>query len=83
VRSLISIPAGSIRMNFATFLLLTTLGSLLWNTVLVYAGAAIGASWEEILDYMAIYSNIVYAALVLLAISIVVLFMRKKRYERK
>lgn len=83
VRSLISIPAGSIRMNLATFLLLTTLGSLLWNTILVYAGAAIGASWEEILDYVAIYSNITYVALGLLVMLLVGLFLQKKFGRRK
>ncbi|WP_400164415.1 DedA family protein [Brevibacillus sp. TJ4] len=83
VRSLISIPAGSVRMNFGTFLVLTTLGSLLWNTVLVYAGAAIGASWEEVLDYMSIYSSVVYAVIGLLAVLSVGLFMRKRIWQRK
>ena len=35
VRSLISIPAGMSNMKFGLFLLFTTLGTLIWNTVLV------------------------------------------------
>ena len=35
VRSLISIPAGMAHMHFSKFFILTTFGSLIWNTVLV------------------------------------------------
>lgn len=78
IRSLISIPAGSTRMSFLPFLMLTTLGSLIWNIALVYIGAAVGASWESIVSYMDIYSNVVY---ILLALSLVVfgfVFVRKR-----
>lgn len=49
IRSLISIPAGMAKMELLPFLLLTTAGSLIWNTVLIGAGAVAGASWERIL----------------------------------
>lgn len=38
VRSLISIPAGMAKMPMTSFLLLTTLGSLLWNILLILLG---------------------------------------------
>ncbi len=38
VRSLISIPAGFVRMNLARFVLFTTLGSLVWNSALILLG---------------------------------------------
>lgn len=38
IRQLISIPAGLARMNIGKFLLFTTLGSGLWNTVLAFIG---------------------------------------------
>ena len=44
LRSLISIPAGMAGMHPAPFLLLTTVGSLLWNILLVYLGALAGQS---------------------------------------
>lgn len=53
VRSLISIPAGFARVPLLPFTLLTLAGSVVWNTVLVFLGAALGASWqmaEQILD---------------------------------
>jgi membrane protein DedA with SNARE-associated domain len=78
IRSLISLPAGMARMNFVTFLLLTTLGTLIWNVVLVNIGAAVGSSWETIVGYMDIYSNAVYAILAILFILFVILFVKRR-----
>lgn len=41
VRQLISIPAGLARMHFGKFLLYTTIGAGIWNTVLVCIGYAL------------------------------------------
>lgn len=79
IRSLISLPAGMAHMNFVTFLLLTTIGTFIWNIALVSIGAAVGGSWEKIVNVMDIYSNIVYALLALFTIVFVVLFVRHKR----
>jgi membrane protein DedA with SNARE-associated domain len=38
IRHLISIPAGIVRMNFATFSLMTIIGSVLWCSVLAWFG---------------------------------------------
>ncbi|MFB5677805.1 DedA family protein [Paenibacillus terreus] len=78
IRSLISIPAGSAGMSFPPFLVLTTIGSLIWNTALVYIGSAVGASWETIVGYMDLYSNSVYALLALGMLVICFLFVRKR-----
>ena len=59
LRSLISIPAGMSNMKMGNFLVLTIAGSALWNTNLVSAGAAAGASWEKILEVMDTYSTVV------------------------
>ncbi|MET3699417.1 membrane protein DedA with SNARE-associated domain [Bacillus oleivorans] len=79
IRSLISIPAGMSNMNFWIFLVFTTLGTLIWNILLVNIGAAVGASWETIVHYMDIYSNVVYVLLAILFIAVVVLYIRKRR----
>ncbi|HWK22439.1 MAG TPA: DedA family protein [Ureibacillus sp.] len=78
IRSLISLPAGLAKMNFSIFLLLTTLGTLIWNMVLVNLGAAVGDSWESIVGYMDIYSDFAYAILALIFIVIIIRFYRKK-----
>ena len=41
VRHLISIPAGIVRMKFGVFSLMTTLGSLLWCSILAWYGKGV------------------------------------------
>lgn len=78
IRSLISIPAGSAAMKLIPFLLFTTLGSLIWNSVLVSLGAKVGASWETILGVFDMYSNVVYALLVVVAAGGYLVFKRMR-----
>lgn len=82
IRSIISIPAGIAQMNIATFLILTTIGTFIWNIVLVYLGAIAGASWENIVGYMNNYSNISLIALAVIAIILFILYY-KKRISKK
>lgn len=79
VRSLISIPAGMSNMNFPLFLLLTAVGSLIWNTVLVLLGAAVGENWESVLSYMDVYSTIIYSLLVLGGIVLGMMYINFRR----
>jgi membrane protein DedA with SNARE-associated domain len=64
-RSLISVPAGIERMNIATFLLLTTAGSVIWNTVFVLLGYTLGENWPRIEPYASTFQKVVIAAVVL------------------
>lgn len=66
VRSMISIPAGMAEMNFAKFLILTTLGSFSWNIVLISIGAFAGSSWEKVSEFAGGYSEVVKIALAML-----------------
>ena len=79
IRSLISIPAGMAHMNVGKFLLLTTIGTIIWNTILVSAGAALGASWNDILGYFNTYSNAVYLFLGIILVIFMILFIRNRR----
>ncbi|MFJ1782983.1 DedA family protein [Streptomyces anulatus] len=66
-RSLISVPAGVERMPLPLFVLLTTLGSLIWNSVLVMAGYRLGDQWEVVETYVGILSK---AVVVLVAVAL-------------
>jgi membrane protein DedA with SNARE-associated domain len=79
IRSLISIPAGMSGMKFPMFLVFTTIGTLIWNIILVLVGAAVGESWESIVEFMDVYSNITYALIALGGISFLVWFFRRKK----
>lgn len=82
IRSLISIPAGMSNMKFGMFLLFTTIGTLVWNIVLVTVGAILGDSWEDILSFMDVYSNIAYALIAVAAVVFVTLYIRKRRNKK-
>lgn len=82
VRSLISLPAGMSNMNFPLFLLLTTIGSLIWNSILVSLGFAAAENWEDIVSYMEIYSNIAYTVLALSGLMAVIWYIRFRRKSR-
>ena len=71
VRSLISIPAGIAEMNVPLFLLLTAVGSAVWNTVLVTVGSFLGNQWENALPFFEKYSDII----LIIAIVLVVVFL--------
>ncbi|MDX1771689.1 MAG: DedA family protein [Planococcaceae bacterium] len=81
IRSLISIPAGMSNMKFGLFLLFTTVGTLIWNTILVSVGAAVGDNWESIVGVMDVYSNIVYVLIVIVGLAVIWWYMqfRKRR----
>ncbi|MGW8377058.1 DedA family protein [Streptomyces sp. ODS28] len=64
-RSLISVPAGVERMPLGIFLVLTGLGSLIWNSLFILAGYALGSQWHLITEYVGVYSKVVLAAAVL------------------
>jgi membrane protein DedA with SNARE-associated domain len=74
IRSLISIPAGMSKMSMPKFLVLTTIGTFIWNTVLVNLGASVGENWGDIVAVMDVYSNIAYAAIAALSIAFLIWF---------
>ena len=74
VRSLISIPAGMSEMAMGKFLLYTTAGSAIWNSVLLIVGNKVGENWESILGIMDQYSHIVLILLVILFVAFLVYF---------
>jgi membrane protein DedA with SNARE-associated domain len=79
-RSVVSIPAGTMRMGVARFTALTTLGSAIWNTVLIGAGWALGDNWEAMTGWVGSASKVVLVVAVLaIAIGGLVLAHRVRR----
>ncbi|GHH78667.1 DedA family protein [Promicromonospora soli] len=66
VRSLISIPAGVERMPLGRFLAFTTLGSAVWNTLLVGAGYLLGEQWHIVEQSVGVFQRAVILAIVVL-----------------
>jgi len=82
VRSLISIPAGMAKMNFSTFIIFSTLGTLVWNTILVSLGAFLGESWEDILGYIEIYKDAFYLLFAIIGIIFISWYLKRVRRNR-
>lgn len=83
IRSLISIPAGMANMKFSFFVIYTTAGTLIWNIILVSAGAVLGNSWEKVVDIMDTYSTITYSLLGLAFVFVVIWFYKKNTKSKK
>lgn len=82
IRSLVSIPAGMAEMPLVPFFTLTTLGSLVWNIVLVHLGAWAGQSWPAVNAFFAQASAGTKAVLwVAVALGICVLLYKRARRQ--
>jgi membrane protein DedA with SNARE-associated domain len=64
VRSLVSIPAGLLKMSFRRFMLASTLGTAGWTALLAGAGFKLGENYRDIDKFLGPASN---AILVILA----------------
>ena len=65
-RTIISFPAGAVRMPLSKFATYTISGCLIWNTLLIYIGYYLGNNWTEVANiahYLVIVAVIAFAAL--------------------
>ncbi len=78
-RSVVSVPAGTTKMDRGPFLLYTTVGSLAWNSLLIGAGWSLGATWERASDLVGSLTVVAAAAGLLGALA---LWWRTQRLRR-
>lgn len=76
LRSVVSIPAGVVGMRMVTFLILTTIGSGVWNAAFVALGWILGENWNSVERWLGPVSYVVVG---LLVIGLIVLVVRKLR----
>ena len=75
LRSLISIPAGIFKMSILKFLLYTTIGSLVWNSVIIIIGYVVGENFLVINEVLKKYSYLFVALIIIIG---VIFVFRKK-----
>ncbi len=68
IRSVISISAGLVRLRPLPVLTLSTVSAAAWNFTLIYAGAYVGKSWEQIRTYIKFYNKLILIILAALAV---------------
>jgi membrane protein DedA with SNARE-associated domain len=62
VRTLVSIPAGLVRIPFPKFFLATFAGAYVWCTLLIGAGYLLGHEWHLISEYIKTHLPLVLAS---------------------
>lgn len=67
LRSLVSLPAGLLRMPFGRYLILTAAGSLAWNALLIGLGQQLGRRWGDVAGVLGPLAQVVLVALALAA----------------
>ena len=79
VRSLVSIPAGVQRMPLWRFVLLSTVGSAVWNVLFVGLGFLLGEEWERVGPYSDLVNYAVVGAVALVIGVVVARRLRRRR----
>ena len=65
VRSLVSVPAGLLKMRFKTFFIASTLGTAGWTSALAYGGFKLREQFAEVDEWLGPVSNAIIVTLVL------------------
>lgn len=78
-RTYIAIPAGIAKMDVITFVLYSSLGITLWNTLLITIGYYLGNSWSKLSSILGGYSKIFKLLLAVVIVFIIAKKLLKKR----
>ncbi len=79
VRTLISFPAGAVKMNLTKFIAYTTAGCILWNGLLISAGYYLGSKWQVVTSF----SHYIVIAVAAIAGILFGLFLLRRRKRLK
>ena len=79
-RTLVSFPAGAVRMKLPKFIVFTTAGCIVWNVVLIYVGWYLGKNWAEVAG---ISRYLILAIVIAFLVLAAYLLIRRKRVRSK
>ncbi len=68
IRSLVSIPAGLTKMKMSKFIIFTTLGSGIWNSIWITLGFFLGDKWSSAEKYAKYLDYLVYIGVIIVAV---------------
>jgi membrane protein DedA with SNARE-associated domain len=81
VRSIISIPAGLVRMPLKRFMIFTTIGTTTWTAFLTIVGVVLGENWEKVGPLMSRFDFVVIGGLGVLVLYYVFRKMSKRKTQ--
>jgi membrane protein DedA with SNARE-associated domain len=76
IRSVVSIPAGIARMPLPRFLMLTAIGSGVWNALFIGLGWVLGENWDRVQGWL---GPVTYVVIGLVVVGVIWLAVRKLR----
>lgn len=79
IRSVISFTAGLSKLRIVQVLLLSIISASIWNGLLISVGAFIGDHWENIVKYLKLYNQIIFAGLIIIALAYLFYFLIYKK----
>ncbi len=79
-RTLVSFPAGAVKMPLAKFIAYTTAGCLMWNALLIYVGVFLGERWREV---AAVSHYLIIGAVAAMLVIVVFWVIRRKKRRAK
>jgi membrane protein DedA with SNARE-associated domain len=83
IRSIVSIPAGFRRMKLTSFVVLTAIGSAVWNIALIGTGAVLGDQWERVGEYVGVFQWFVIGAILILLVRFILTRVKRRRTSVK
>jgi membrane protein DedA with SNARE-associated domain len=81
VRTFISLPAGIAGMEPVRFGIYTTIGCIPWTAALAYAGYAVGANWQNIVNGFHGPTYIIAAIVVIVLVIAAWRYLKRRRTE--
>ncbi len=75
IRTYVSLPAGTAKMNLKRFSAFTLIGSIIWNGALTFVGLKLGQEWDSIRKYSSYFDVLVITAVII----VIVIYIKKRR----
>lgn len=82
VRAFVGIVCGIIRMNPLKMAIYVVIGTILWNSLLVYFGLMVGENWQLVITVLQTYNKVVITVALLVAgVYYGLKYLKKRRVE--
>jgi len=70
-------------MKLTSFVVLTAIGSAVWNIALIGTGAVLGDQWERVGEYVGVFQWLVIGAILILLVRFILTRVKRRRTSVK